>query len=158
MVMQKIKNFLIVSTGLIVGLFTMMPAVPAYAAIKDDIQAGACGAAGQPSCDSGTATSSLNRTVTNIINILSVIVGVLAVIMIIFAGFRYITSAANEQAVASAKRTLIYAIVGLILVAFSQIIVRFVLKESTSATTTTTSPTPPPPPPPSACTTPPCPS
>jgi hypothetical protein len=74
-----------------------------------------------------SAGTSLNKLVTNIINILSVIVGVVAVIMIIIGGFKYITSGGDSNNTASAKNTIIYAIVGLIIVALAQVIVRFVL-------------------------------
>jgi hypothetical protein len=62
-----------------------------------------------------------------IINILSVIVGVVAVVMIIFGGFKYITSGGESGNVSGAKNTLVYAIVGLVIVALAQFIVHFVL-------------------------------
>lgn len=101
-------------------------------AAADAIQQGACDAAGDQACDSGTATSSLNKTIANIINLLSVVAGIIAVIMIILAGLRYVTSAGSTEGVASAKRSLLYAIVGLVVVALAQIIVRFVLTRVTA--------------------------
>lgn len=79
---------------------------------------------GQP-----TSLASIAKT---IVNILSVIVGVVAVIMIIVGGFRYITSGGDSGNVSSAKNTLIYAIVGLIIVALAQFIVHFVLTNVTA--------------------------
>jgi uncharacterized membrane protein len=64
------------------------------------------------------------------INILSVVVGVIAVIMIIVGGFRYITSGGASEKVTSAKNTIMYAVIGLIIVALSQVIVQFVLDQS----------------------------
>ena len=52
-------------------------------------------------------------------------------IVIVVAGFKYVTSAGDASKIASAKNTLIYAIVGLIIVAMSQAIVRFVLQRAT---------------------------
>ena len=52
----------------------------------------------------------------------AIIVGVVAIIMIIVGGFRYITSGGDSSKVGSAKNTIIYAIIGLILVALAQII------------------------------------
>lgn len=129
--MLKIKNFLIIFSGALFSLISIAPSAPAYAAVKDDIQAGACGAAGQAACDSAAATSSIDNTITGVINLLSVVIGVIAVIMLILGGFKYVTSAGNEQAVAGAKRTLLYAIIGLIVVALSQVIARFVLNNVT---------------------------
>lgn len=89
----------------------------------------------QPSsnaCDTANTAgaSKFNDTLHTIINVFSIIVGIVAVIMIIIGGFRYITSGGNSEKVTSAKNTLIYAIVGLIIVALAQIIVRFVLSRS----------------------------
>lgn len=52
--------------------------------------------------------------------------GALAVLMIIIAGIRYMTSAGNETGIKAAKATLTYAIVGLLVVAFSSFIVLLV--------------------------------
>lgn len=76
-----------------------------------------------------SATDKLNGLITSIVNIFSVIVGIVAVIMVIFSGFKYITSGGDSGKISSAKTTLIYAIVGLIIVALAQVIVRFVLSK-----------------------------
>lgn len=62
-----------------------------------------------------------------IINIFSLVVGVVSVIMIIVGGFRYIISGGDSSSVQGAKNTILYAIVGLIIVVFAQVIIRFVL-------------------------------
>ncbi len=79
------------------------------------------------SCSSGGGTSDINHLITNGLNIFSTIVGIVAVIMIIVGGFKYITSGGESNAVASAKHTLMYALVGLVIVALAQVIARFVL-------------------------------
>jgi hypothetical protein len=84
------------------------------------------------SCQSpGTATgvTKINTLITDVINIFSAVVGVICVIMIIFGGFQYITSGGDTGKVGTAKTTIIYAIVGLIVVAFAQFIVQFVLNK-----------------------------
>ena len=88
----------------------------------------ACSAIGLTggSCDD-TAGKKVGSVVETIVNLLSAIVGIAAVIMIIISGFRYITSGGESAAVSGAKNTLIYAIVGLVIVALAQFIVRFVL-------------------------------
>jgi cytochrome bd-type quinol oxidase subunit 2 len=67
-----------------------------------------------------------------IVNLFSVVVGVVSVIMIIYGGFRYITSGGDSGRVGNAKNTLIYAIVGLVIVALAQLIVHFVLNQTNS--------------------------
>jgi hypothetical protein len=75
-----------------------------------------------------SAVESINEMIATVINFLSWVVGVVAVIMIIIGGFRYITSGGDSTNVTGAKNTILYAIIGLIIVAFAQWIVRFVLE------------------------------
>lgn len=77
----------------------------------------------------------LNDIITKIVNILSVIVGVVAVIMIVVGGFRYITSGGSSEKVTGAKNTILYALIGLIIVALAQVIVRFVLQKTATSST-----------------------
>ena len=67
------------------------------------------------------------QLIASIINILSLVVGVVAVVMIIIGGFKYITSGGDSGNVTGAKNTILYAVIGLVIVALAQIIVRFVL-------------------------------
>jgi cytochrome bd-type quinol oxidase subunit 2 len=79
--------------------------------------------------------STANNLVKEVVNVLSVIVGVVAVIMIIVAGLRYITSGGKQESVTGAKNTIMYAVIGLVIVALAQLIVHFVLSKTTTATT-----------------------
>jgi hypothetical protein len=49
--------------------------------------------------------------------------------MIMVGGFKYVTSGGDGSKVSSAKSTIIYAIVGLVIVALSQGIVKLVLNK-----------------------------
>ena len=68
-----------------------------------------------------------------VINIFSIVVGSVSVIMIIIGGFRYIISGGDSTGVTAAKNTILYAIVGLVIVLFSQVIVRFVITNISTA-------------------------
>jgi hypothetical protein len=59
-------------------------------------------------------------------------VGIIAVLMIIIGGFKYITSGGESSNISGAKNTIIYAIIGLVIVALAQIIVHFVVNKVTS--------------------------
>jgi hypothetical protein len=100
------------------------------AAPKDDICKGVSITGGNCG-DSG----GIEVVIRNIINIFSILVGVVAVFMVMYAGFKYVTSGGDSGKVKSAKDTLIYAIVGIVIVAFSQLIVQFVLKAATEPVT-----------------------
>ena len=90
--------------------------------ISETSSSSACNSNGQ------SITDKVNNFLKRLINIFSAVIGVVAVIMIIFGGFRYITSGGNDTSVTSAKNTILYAVIGLIIVALAQLIVRFVLK------------------------------
>jgi hypothetical protein len=116
------------SIMLAMGVATFaVPASPAFAqSAKSQVCDAIGGAAGNRGCDV-PGTSSPASVVKTAINILSLVVGVAAVIMIIIGGFKYVTSAGDSNSIASAKNTVIYAIVGLIIASLAQVIVRFVL-------------------------------
>ena len=79
----------------------------------------------------GDATTKVNNAVSLALNLFSAVVGIIAVVMIIVGGVKYITSGGDSGNVASAKNTILYAIIGLVVVALAQIIVRFVLARFT---------------------------
>lgn len=81
---------------------------------------------GSPCGDHGAQFASALRAV---INILSTIIGTVAVIMIMVAGVRFITSGGDSSKVAGAKSSVVYALIGLVIVAMAQFIVQFVLKQ-----------------------------
>lgn len=105
---------------------TALAPAPAALAVtpKEEVCRGIDGTA---NCGAATGIS-INNLIRNIVLLLSTIVGVAAIIMIVIAGLKYTTSGGDSSSVASAKNTLIYAIVGLIIAALAQFIVRFVLK------------------------------
>lgn len=80
---------------------------------------------------------SVDATVGSIVDVLMWVVGILSVVMIAWSGFRYITSAGDASKLASAKNTLIYAIVGLIVAIMAYAIVTFVRERTSPATKST---------------------
>ena len=64
--------------------------------------------------------------IKTVVNVLLWAVGVLSVIMIIFSGFRYITSSGDASKTKSAQSTLIYSVVGLIVAIMAYAIVNMV--------------------------------
>ena len=74
----------------------------------------------------GGAQTTIGKVITAIVNIVSVLLGAAGVIMIIIAGFKYVTSNGDSGAVSSAKRTLIFALVGLAVAALAEFLADFV--------------------------------
>ncbi len=64
-----------------------------------------------------------------LINFLLWAVGILSVVMIIFSGFRYITSAGDAAKTKSAQTALTYSIVGLIVAILAWVIVKMILRQ-----------------------------
>ena len=93
---------------------------------------GTAPAAGDTCIADTTGKSDLQRITQNVINIFSLIVGVISVIMIIVGGLKYVTSGGDSGNITGAKNTILYALIGLVIVALSQIIVRFVLNKATA--------------------------
>lgn len=80
--------------------------------------------------NTGGAGTSLTDFIAKALNVLSIVVGAIAVVMIIIGGFRYVTSGGKEEGVKGAKNSILYALIGLVIVALAQIIVRFVLNRT----------------------------
>ncbi len=126
--LNKCKNILIALAGITLLLTPAM--VPAMASAQD-ISGNLCqgtnlsisGGTGSCSADTG----SFQPILTKIVNIFSAIVGVVAVIMIIVGGLKYITSGGDSSKVSGARNSIVFALVGLIIVALAQVIVHFVL-------------------------------
>lgn len=78
-----------------------------------------------------TESKPVSKLLNSVINILSIVVGAVSVIMIIIGGFRYIISGGDSAGVTAGKNTILYAVVGLVVVLFAQVIVRFVLTQTT---------------------------
>ena len=65
--------------------------------------------------------------IKTVVNVLLWAVGILSVIIIIFSGFRYITSSGDASKTKSAQSTLIYSVVGLIVAIMAWAIVNMVI-------------------------------
>ena len=129
--------------GLATALTMLLPlALPTAVAFADcsnigrQIGIGASQAAGttEDLCSpTGTSITDIGALASKIVNIFSVIVGAVSVIMIIYGGFRYIISGGDSGRVGNAKNTLIYAVIGLIIVVLAQLIVHFVISFSSDS-------------------------
>lgn len=141
--MKKLK--LLITTIFAMSL-SLVPAtlVASSALAATDIQNATCAGASlqaptpgntADACATSNADSASNVTkiVTLAVNIFSWVIGVVAVFAIIYGGFKYITSAGESGGVTSAKNTILYAIIGLVIVALAQVIVKFVLGNVTGS-------------------------
>ncbi len=137
---KKIKNYLLVTVSMLtLAVPALVPAVASAGcsnAIQLSIATGVKDATGgAENCDdNGTGpTGSLQKIAKQAVNIFSILVGIVAVLFVIYGGFRYITSGGDSGSVGNAKNTLIYALVGLVIVALAQMIVHYVLSAAATA-------------------------
>ncbi|PIZ00399.1 hypothetical protein COY62_02755, partial [bacterium (Candidatus Howlettbacteria) CG_4_10_14_0_8_um_filter_40_9] len=67
---------------------------------------------------------------SNIVNYILLFAAAIAVLFLIIGGIKYIVSQGNEKAVESSKHTILYAVIGLLIIILSFVIVRFVLNQA----------------------------
>jgi cytochrome bd-type quinol oxidase subunit 2 len=140
---KKFKNIIMTFASLFVLATPLaLPAMASAVVTPNDINRNLCSGSNfdvngsnSANCDTGSNGNRFNALLRNIVNIFSAIVGIIAVIMIIVGGLRYVTSGGDSAKVSTAKNSIIYAIVGLVIVALSQLIVHFVLAQSSTLTT-----------------------
>jgi hypothetical protein len=87
----------------------------------------ASGAACAQATDTPSDLFSENGLFKKISNILIFLIGAVSVIMLIIGGFRYVLSGGDSNAVESAKNTILYAIIGIIVALLSYAAVSFVI-------------------------------
>ena len=75
-----------------------------------------------------------NSIFVTITNILLFIIGAIAVIMLIIGGVRYVVSAGDQNAVTSAKNTILYAIIGIVVAFLAYAAVNFVSNQLQNGT------------------------
>lgn len=126
------KKFITLTiAALVMAAASLLPvAVPTYAlsAPGNAVCSGA-GLAGSD-CNGATGANQINKVVAFVINLISIVIGIAAVIMIILGGAKFITSGGDPSKVAGAKASVMYAIIGLVIVAAAQLIVHYVLSNT----------------------------
>jgi len=120
--MKKMKVLL---AGLLMVPVVALAVAPAANA-DYSLQGGADSAKGDGMKD---GVGDANSLVKDVVNIILWIVGILSVIMLVWGGIKYTTSAGDTNKVTSAKNTIIYAVIGLIIAILAYAIVNFVIEK-----------------------------
>lgn len=128
---------LVFTTCLIVYGFLLsgaLPAQPAYAAVDtlEEVCSGGAQAGGKFCKNAAEESdrelvSGQDSVLKTIAQVVVIITGVVSVIMIVIGGFKYVISAGDSSGTKSAKDTVLYAVIGLVIAVFAQVIVSFVL-------------------------------
>lgn len=128
--MNKLKQIALSFIVLLFGSFTsVLLTAPAYAATTPT--SSACEAISSGADCKSSKGLDFGNLIKTLIQVFAAIIGVAAVIMIMVSGFKYITAGGDSAKVSGAKNTIVYAIIGLIIAALAQVIVRYVIDTST---------------------------
>lgn len=136
---KKAVLILTLAIGLSIPLFSAPASADLFSGAKgqacDSVGASTTDSSGNVTCDNSDngplkkSESALSQTLTNLLNLMTIIIGVIAVIMLIISGIRFLVSNGDSNSITSAKNTFIYALVGLVIVALAQVIVKLVLSK-----------------------------
>jgi hypothetical protein len=124
-----IKKIALLAIAIFAVSFFSLGAVSAQAPIFEDV----CDAstADSPACSDelgGNPISGQDGVLVRVVNILSYMVGVASVVMVMIGGLKYISANGDSNSIATAKNTILYALIGVAVFAVSQAIVLFVLR------------------------------
>jgi len=86
-----------------------------------------CAKQGVESAQTGSKDTDAKQVIQSIVNLLMFITGAVAVIMIVIGGIKYVTSAGEASQAKSAKDTILYAVIGLIVAIVAYAVVTFII-------------------------------
>lgn len=114
---------------LLFGFWVLVLCVlPAAAAAQiSPLDPGDCGMLGIK-CSADDNAGTLRTYMLTVINVFLGLVGVVALVFVITGGVRYVSSQGDESAAESGKKTILYAVLGIILVGIAAVVVNFTLQ------------------------------
>jgi hypothetical protein len=128
--MNKIKKYILL---IVASLAIILPATPVVAqGVLDDT----CKSNPEATlCQENSNTKNKNTIygpdgiITKVVKLLSFVIGFAAILMIMIGGFKYVVSNGDSSSVNSAKNTILYAIIGLVIASLAQAIIVFVINK-----------------------------
>ena len=69
----------------------------------------------------------VNGVLNKVSNFIAILAGIASVIIIFLAGFMFVTSGGNPEKIKKAKSTIIYTVIGIVIIVFAKIIIRYVI-------------------------------
>lgn len=96
---------------------------------EDELFGGISGGAEGFAGTAGLGTADLPTTIASIIRTILGFLGIIAVVIILFGGFKWMTSGGNEDKVKEAKKLIISGIIGLVIVISAFAIASFVITQ-----------------------------
>ena len=118
--MNKIK-LTVISLVALMGIVSFVPSYEVLASPASQIEDGVDDAGGTGS------GKDLGKAIKAVVNMLLFLLGAVAVVMIVIGGVKYTTSNGDASAVTSAKNTILYSVIGLVVAIMAYAIVNFVI-------------------------------
>ena len=122
--MKRFNNVLLtigLALGVVSGVAVLAgPADLTYASAAIEIKKG------QQATNAGNGQD-FTTTVQTVINMLLFIIGLVAVIVIIYSGIKFVLSSGDSNAIKSARDTMLYAVIGLVVAIMAYAVVGWVV-------------------------------
>ncbi len=112
---RKIITKALIVMALMVGALVLLPNLVAFGLTPAD----------RPDIAPG---GELRELILTIVNYFLGFLGLIAVIMVIYGGVTYVISAGNDEAVGKAKKIIMYALIGIVIILLSFVLVNAVLR------------------------------
>ena len=120
------RRMIIAFALLLLGFAPVLTPSYTFAASNDQIFSSCSQAPSSPVCkDKNTTTNPVNHIIKVAVSIVALMTGIAAVIMIIIGGLTMVTSSGNSEAVANSRKRIIYALIGLVIVALAWTLITF---------------------------------
>ena len=131
-IIKKSLQSLLIVPVLALGVSLVAPVfepVNTYAqGAQGGLAGGASSARGEDQQENLFGEGGLFQTITNV---LLFVIGAISVIMLIIGGIRYVLSGGDSSAVTSAKNTILYAVIGIVVAILAYAMVNFVITSFT---------------------------
>lgn len=122
---EKIKKSKQILTASVIGLIIVLSSLSIVNFISDALGITPQGIPG----DTGLFDGTLAQVLTNLIQSALTLVGVISLGIMIYGGFRWMTSAGNEDTIGEAKRTITAGAIGIIIIIISYSVVYFIISK-----------------------------
>lgn len=137
MKLNRYKQILVVFSVLVGSLLLMPGGVqaatpcPTGPNVKGSSKNQVLGGLGQATND--CSGQQVGTAIAAIVTIFAWVAGILGVIMVVISGFKFIMAGGDSSKVGSARSTLMYALIGLVIAALAQFLVHFVINQTNNA-------------------------
>lgn len=130
-----IYNILVFATFIVIATFLFNVPPVSASVLSDACSEGTVNpegnnvTSGSSVCKSQGADNPVNKTLGSLVTLISFIAGSVAVLIIIWAGFQFIIGNGDPAKIAKARQTILYAVIGLVVIISSNLIVQFVVSK-----------------------------